>query len=181
MPCLGPCGHHGHQHRDASRQSGLGRCVCGSSPAPADPRPVTAATLGLGVITSVVADPLTVCPSSPVPDVRRRTIYEYHKVDIPKSRISNYTVVKMLPLPSEKCRPNTVHFLSSSAVQKWSLNSTQKGSRWLVECIHCANPPPPPQSSPFPLLSACLQFTSCGSCVTSQIGFNCSWCSRLQR
>ncbi|XP_029687193.1 plexin domain-containing protein 2 [Takifugu rubripes] len=62
-----------------------------------------------------------------IPDVRRRTIFEYHKVDIIKSRICNYTVVEMVPLPT------------------------------------------------------CLQFTSCGPCVTAQIGFNCSWCSRLQR
>uniref|UniRef100_A0A3P8U8U6 Plexin domain containing 2a n=1 Tax=Amphiprion percula TaxID=161767 RepID=A0A3P8U8U6_AMPPE len=62
-----------------------------------------------------------------IPNVRRRTIYEYHKVDIPKSKISSSTAVEMLPLPT------------------------------------------------------CLQFSSCGPCVTSQIGFNCSWCSRLQR
>ncbi|XP_038573583.1 plexin domain-containing protein 2 isoform X2 [Micropterus salmoides] len=62
-----------------------------------------------------------------IPDVRRRTIYEYHKVDILKSKISNSTAVEMIPLPT------------------------------------------------------CLQFSSCGPCVTSQIGFNCSWCSRLQR
>uniref|UniRef100_A0A3Q3WSX2 Uncharacterized protein n=1 Tax=Mola mola TaxID=94237 RepID=A0A3Q3WSX2_MOLML len=62
-----------------------------------------------------------------IPNVRRRTIYEYHKVDILKSKISNYTAVEMLPLPT------------------------------------------------------CLQFFSCGPCVTSQIGFNCSWCSRLRR
>ncbi|KAM9845003.1 plexin domain-containing protein 2 [Aulostomus maculatus] len=62
-----------------------------------------------------------------IPNVRRRTIYEYHRVDILKSKISNSTAVEMLPLPT------------------------------------------------------CLQFSSCGPCVTSQIGFNCSWCSRLQR
>ncbi|CAG5896526.1 unnamed protein product [Menidia menidia] len=62
-----------------------------------------------------------------IPNVRRRTIYEYHKVDILKSKISSSTAIEMLPLPT------------------------------------------------------CLQFSSCGSCVTSQIGFNCSWCSRLQR
>ncbi|KAF7668429.1 hypothetical protein LDENG_00014590 [Lucifuga dentata] len=62
-----------------------------------------------------------------IPNVRRRTIYEYHKVDILKSKISNSTAVEMLPLPT------------------------------------------------------CLQFSSCGPCVTSQIGFNCSWCNRLQR
>uniref|UniRef100_A0A672HKR4 Si:ch211-106h4.6 n=1 Tax=Salarias fasciatus TaxID=181472 RepID=A0A672HKR4_SALFA len=62
-----------------------------------------------------------------IPNVRRRTIYEYHKVDILKSRISNYTAVEMIPLPT------------------------------------------------------CVRFSSCGPCLTSQIGFNCSWCSRLQR
>nr|XP_061795632.1 plexin domain-containing protein 2-like [Nerophis lumbriciformis] len=62
-----------------------------------------------------------------IPNVRRRTIYEYHKVDILKSKISNATTIEMLPLPT------------------------------------------------------CLQFSSCAPCVTSQIGFNCSWCSRLQR
>lgn len=34
-------------------------------------------------------------------DVRRRTIYEYHKVDIPVSKISLLTAVEMLPLPSK--------------------------------------------------------------------------------
>ncbi|CAL8315807.1 unnamed protein product [Gadus morhua 'NCC'] len=62
-----------------------------------------------------------------IPNVRRRTIYEYHKVDILKSNISNCTAVEILPLPT------------------------------------------------------CVQFSSCGTCVTSQIGFNCSWCTRLQR
>ncbi|KAJ8011339.1 hypothetical protein DPEC_G00057110 [Dallia pectoralis] len=62
-----------------------------------------------------------------IPNARRRTIYEYHKVDIDKSRISNYTAVEMFPLPT------------------------------------------------------CLQFSSCGPCVSTEIGFNCSWCSRLQR
>ncbi|KAI3374793.1 hypothetical protein L3Q82_021347 [Scortum barcoo] len=62
-----------------------------------------------------------------IPNVRRRTIYEYHKVNILKSKISNSSAVEILPLPT------------------------------------------------------CLQFSSCGPCVTSQIGFNCSWCSRLKR
>ncbi|KTG31472.1 hypothetical protein cypCar_00009565 [Cyprinus carpio] len=31
------------------------------------------------------------------------------------------------------------------------------------------------------LLSACLQLSSCETCVAAQIGFSCSWCSRLQR
>ncbi|XP_068504796.1 plexin domain-containing protein 2 isoform X2 [Syngnathus scovelli] len=35
-----------------------------------------------------------------IPNVRRRTIYEYHKVDILKSKISNATTIEMLPLPN---------------------------------------------------------------------------------
>ncbi|XP_061777057.1 plexin domain-containing protein 2-like isoform X1 [Nerophis ophidion] len=62
-----------------------------------------------------------------IPNVRRRTIYEYHKVDFLKSKICNGTTVEMIPLPT------------------------------------------------------CLQFSGCAPCVTSQIGFNCTWCSRLQR
>ncbi|KAK2860708.1 hypothetical protein Q7C36_004874 [Tachysurus vachellii] len=60
-------------------------------------------------------------------DIRRRTIYEYHRVELLKSKITNSTVVELLPLPT------------------------------------------------------CLQFSSCDSCGTARIGFNCSWCSRLQR
>ncbi|XP_050980883.1 plexin domain-containing protein 2 [Labeo rohita] len=62
-----------------------------------------------------------------LPNVRRRTIYEYHRVELLKSKIANVTAVEMLPLPT------------------------------------------------------CLQFSSCETCVMAQIGFNCSWCSRLQR
>ncbi|XP_009273533.1 PREDICTED: plexin domain-containing protein 2 [Aptenodytes forsteri] len=62
-----------------------------------------------------------------IPNVRRRTIYEYHRVELQMSRITNLSAVEMIPLPT------------------------------------------------------CLQFTSCGPCVTAQIGFNCSWCSKLQR
>ncbi|EFB26368.1 hypothetical protein PANDA_000962, partial [Ailuropoda melanoleuca] len=60
-------------------------------------------------------------------DVRRRTIYEYHRVELQMSKITNISAVEMTPLPT------------------------------------------------------CLQFNGCGPCVSSQIGFNCSWCSKLQR
>ncbi|KAL1280452.1 hypothetical protein QQF64_015052 [Cirrhinus molitorella] len=62
-----------------------------------------------------------------LPNFRRRTIYEYHRVELLKSKIANVTAVEMLPLPT------------------------------------------------------CLQFSSCETCVTAHIGFNCSWCSRLKR
>uniref|UniRef100_A0A7N6A1M0 PSI domain-containing protein n=1 Tax=Anabas testudineus TaxID=64144 RepID=A0A7N6A1M0_ANATE len=62
-----------------------------------------------------------------IPNVRRRTIYEYHRVELTKTKITNSTAVEMMPLPT------------------------------------------------------CLQFTSCGACISSQINFNCSWCHRLNR
>lgn len=62
-----------------------------------------------------------------IPNVRRRTIYEYHRVELQMSKITNVSAVEMTPLPT------------------------------------------------------CLQFNGCGPCVASQIGFNCSWCSKLQR
>ncbi|XP_066579482.1 plexin domain-containing protein 2 isoform X2 [Amia ocellicauda] len=62
-----------------------------------------------------------------IPNVRRRTIYEYHRVELLKTKITNSSAVEMMPLPT------------------------------------------------------CLQFTSCSACVTSQIGFNCTWCNKLQR
>ncbi|XDV18024.1 hypothetical protein PO909_023808 [Leuciscus waleckii] len=62
-----------------------------------------------------------------IPNVRRKTIYEYHRVELLKTKITNSTAVEMMPLPT------------------------------------------------------CLQFTSCTSCLASQINFNCSWCHRLNR
>uniref|UniRef100_A0A7N8XY43 Plexin domain containing 2 n=1 Tax=Mastacembelus armatus TaxID=205130 RepID=A0A7N8XY43_9TELE len=62
-----------------------------------------------------------------IPNVKRRTIYEYHRVELTKTKITNSTAVEMMPLPT------------------------------------------------------CLQFTSCSTCISSQINFNCSWCHRLNR
>uniref|UniRef100_A0A3P8UFD1 Plexin domain containing 2b n=2 Tax=Cynoglossus semilaevis TaxID=244447 RepID=A0A3P8UFD1_CYNSE len=62
-----------------------------------------------------------------IPNVRRRTIYEYHRVELTKTKIINSSALEMIPLPT------------------------------------------------------CLQFTSCRSCISSQINFNCTWCHRLSR
>uniref|UniRef100_A0A8C3AZ20 Plexin domain containing 2 n=1 Tax=Cyclopterus lumpus TaxID=8103 RepID=A0A8C3AZ20_CYCLU len=62
-----------------------------------------------------------------IPNVRRRTIYEYHRVELTKTKITNSTAVEMMPL------------------------------------------------------ATCLEFTSCSSCISSHINFNCSWCHRLNR
>ncbi|XP_062297817.1 plexin domain-containing protein 2 [Scomber scombrus] len=35
-----------------------------------------------------------------IPNVRRRTIYEYHRVELTKTRITNSTAVEMFPLPT---------------------------------------------------------------------------------
>ncbi|KAL1006835.1 hypothetical protein UPYG_G00077790 [Umbra pygmaea] len=35
-----------------------------------------------------------------IPNVRRRTIYEYHRVDLMKTKITNSTAVEMIPLPT---------------------------------------------------------------------------------
>lgn len=35
-------------------------------------------------------------------DVRRRTIYEYHRVELTKTKITNSTAVEMMPLPSKR-------------------------------------------------------------------------------
>lgn len=35
-------------------------------------------------------------------DVRRRTIYEYHRVELTKTKITNSTAVEMMPLPSKE-------------------------------------------------------------------------------
>lgn len=34
-------------------------------------------------------------------DVRRRTIYEYHRVELQMSKITNISAVEMTPLPSK--------------------------------------------------------------------------------
>uniref|UniRef100_A0A3Q3DD31 Plexin domain containing 2b n=1 Tax=Hippocampus comes TaxID=109280 RepID=A0A3Q3DD31_HIPCM len=62
-----------------------------------------------------------------IPNVRRRTIYEYHRVELTKTRLTNSSAVEFTPLPT------------------------------------------------------CLQFTSCRTCISSQVNFNCSWCHRLNR
>lgn len=102
-------------------------------------------------------------------DVRRRTIYEYHRVELTKTRITNSTAVEMTPLPSK------MNLLPSGC------------SDWSVYCPQCIRPTVVPALKPradlcwpFPT-PACLQFTSCNTCTNSQINFNCSWCHRLNR
>lgn len=40
-------------------------------------------------------------------DVRRKTIYEYHRVELLKTKITNSTAVEMLPLPSKPLNTHT--------------------------------------------------------------------------
>ncbi|XP_048407234.2 plexin domain-containing protein 2 isoform X2 [Stegostoma tigrinum] len=62
-----------------------------------------------------------------IPNVRRRTIYEYHRVELQMSKVTNASAVEMVPL------------------------------------------------------ATCLQYKSCSACINAQIGFNCTWCDKLQR
>uniref|UniRef100_UPI00398E4286 plexin domain-containing protein 2-like isoform X1 n=1 Tax=Pristiophorus japonicus TaxID=55135 RepID=UPI00398E4286 len=62
-----------------------------------------------------------------IPNVRRRTIYEYHRVELQMSKVTNISAVEMIPL------------------------------------------------------ATCIQYRSCFACVNAQIGFNCTWCDKLQR
>lgn len=41
------------------------------------------------------------CPIFVFTDVRRRTIYEYHRVELQMSKITNISAVEMTPLPSK--------------------------------------------------------------------------------
>jgi len=40
-------------------------------------------------------------------DVRRKTIYEYHRVELLKTKITNSTAVEILPLPSKPLNTHT--------------------------------------------------------------------------
>lgn len=40
-------------------------------------------------------------------DVRRKTIYEYHRVELLKTKITNTTAVEMMPLPSKPIKTHT--------------------------------------------------------------------------
>lgn len=64
-----------------------------------------------------------------MPDVRRRTVYEYHKVSILKSKISNSTAVEVLLLPSKSksAVPFTVRSIWLLFVLGWNENVTFLG------------------------------------------------------
>lgn len=62
-----------------------------------------------------------------IPNVRRRTIYEYHRVELQMSKVTNMSAIEMIPL------------------------------------------------------ATCLQMKNCFACVNAEIGFNCTWCDKLQR
>lgn len=94
-------------------------------------------------------------------DVRRRTIYEYHRVELTKTRITNATAVEITPLPSK------TWLQQSQCMQVSGYVWFGRWSQLLQNHLFTS--------------TACLQFISCSSCVSSQINFNCSWCHRLNR
>lgn len=42
-------------------------------------------------------------------DVRRKTIYEYHRVELLKTKITSSTTVEMMPLPSKAMDTHNIH------------------------------------------------------------------------
>lgn len=123
-------------------------------------------------------------------DVRRRTIYEYHRVELQMSKITNISAVEMTPLPSKlaRCKQWYASLVISSVYAwiSWSYvcEGMCGGDFHFFGNLFFSPLSMMPISLNPSILScflACLQFNGCGPCVSSQIGFNCSWCSKLQR
>ncbi|XP_021095668.1 plexin domain-containing protein 1 isoform X7 [Heterocephalus glaber] len=90
-------------------------------------------------------------PAPDVPESRRRTIFEYHRVELDTSRIASASAVEFMPLPMSA---------SPRDPKRQGANTS---------------------SGPDPLVPACLQLRSCDTCVSSDLTFNCTWCHVLQR
>lgn len=62
------------------------------------------------------------------PDVRRRTIYEYHRVELQMSKITNISAVEMTPLPSKlTCKQNWMG-KQYTCLMIWSIYAWVSGS-----------------------------------------------------
>ncbi|KAJ6666786.1 hypothetical protein lerEdw1_020511 [Lerista edwardsae] len=95
----------------SSCQSGALRCICGSPQDPANSQYVVKCMLmNVGQASLVVGSvDLELLDSNQafqhgyqgqmLPDVRRRTIYEYHRVELQMSKVTNLSAVEMIPLP----------------------------------------------------------------------------------
>ncbi|XP_071058685.1 uncharacterized protein [Pseudochaenichthys georgianus] len=160
-----------------------------------------------------------------IPNVRRRTIYEYHRVELTKTKITNFTAVEMMPLATclqftscGECISSQINFNCSwcHRLNRCSSGFDRHRQDWvdsscpdetkdkLCDIVDTTRLYPSTAStasrttarireatggatgsttqSPTSVpTEACLQFTSCGECISSQINFNCSWCHRLNR
>lgn len=51
-------------------------------------------------------------------DVRRKTIYEYHRVELLKTKIISSTAVEMMPLPSKPMDTHNIHAHTNSLANR---------------------------------------------------------------
>lgn len=51
-------------------------------------------------------------------DVRRKTIYEYHRVQLLKTKITSSTAVEMMPLPSKPMDTHNIHAHTNSLANR---------------------------------------------------------------
>lgn len=77
---------------------------------------------------------------------------------------------------SETVMPSVIFLSVVVCIYLFSVNEPERSSTFVTFVLNYATVS---CSSQFAL--ACLQFSSCDSCVKAHISFNCSWCSRLQR
>uniref|UniRef100_A0A8C5Q2E0 Plexin domain containing 1 n=1 Tax=Leptobrachium leishanense TaxID=445787 RepID=A0A8C5Q2E0_9ANUR len=84
---------------------------------------------------------LVLNPSSDVPESQRRTIYEYHRVEVDLAKIQNWTFVEFTPLPTcleldtcDQCITTTLNFNCSwcHVLQRCSSGFDRHRQEWLT-------------------------------------------------
>lgn len=86
---------------------------------------------------------------------RRKTIFEYHRVNFPGPKISNFT---------------TIRWMTRQLFLLRDLKKIQFATHSVRFPILRLTP-----------LTTCNTFTDCHSCLTADLGFKCSWCPTLGR
>ncbi|XP_041737928.2 plexin domain-containing protein 1-like isoform X2 [Coregonus clupeaformis] len=120
-------------------------------------------------------------PSTQSSDAQRR-LYEYHRVDIDTTKITNNSAFEFTALPSKQLKSIPHTGLSD-------ISSSITSHRHSLEIFIMLMPMPimslqnqnPGQSVSPSLCPACLQHDSCELCLLSNLTSGCTWCNVLQR
>lgn len=94
-------------------------------------------------------------------DVQQQIIYEYHRVEIESTKITNFSAVEFTAMPSKL---SMYMFIKYKDVLQLCMHKLQK--QHLNQTSWC---------------SACLQHDNCEICLSSNQTSGCSWCNILQR